>query len=64
MRWYECAGVALAVLTTAPVWGQDTTRADEIERARTQKEQELSPPKDPGLERAIDGIQEIWRIAC
>ncbi len=60
MRWNRLAALALAVVSTATMWGQDETRAGEIENARAQKEQNLSPPQDPALERAISGIEGSW----
>jgi hypothetical protein len=59
MQWNKL-GLAIAVLSTGPVWAQDSTRTDEIESARAKKEQKLSSPRDPGLERAIGGIQGSW----
>jgi len=52
----------VAVMFCAPSWSQ--TRVDAIEAARVQKEQELSPPKDPKLERIIEKVESnyVYRL--
>jgi outer membrane protein assembly factor BamA len=55
--------VLSAMLSCLALHGQDT-RADAVEAARAQREQDLEPPEEPGLEKAMVRAQDslIYRL--
>ncbi len=56
--------ILLASLSCASSLGQQDSRTDEIEAARSQKEQNLQPPEDPTLENVIVDAEKniIYRL--